>query len=82
MSYKKVNKRTAKNMYDNGYTIYLIPCKCIFEFKAPWVFEFNAPWIRPIPIHKDSDGDFDTVVNAFISYNCNRELGLYPHYYV
>lgn len=74
MSYKKVNKRTAKNMYDNGYTIYLIPCKCTFEF--------NAPWVCPIPIHKDSDGDFDTVVNAFIAYNCNRELGLYPHYYV
>lgn len=74
MSYKKVNKTTAKNMYNQGYTVYLVPCKCAFDF--------DAHWVRPIPINNSNDGDFDSSVNAFIAYNCNRELGKYPHYYV
>jgi len=73
--YKRVDKRTARFLYNAGYTIYLVPCKV-------WPND-RAPWIQPYPIYKKEDTLFDNQVNAFEYYNCNHnELGYYAAFYI
>ncbi len=71
-----VNKRRAKREYLDGKTVYLLPSNC----------GLVNPWVSLCPINKDNEqwqGDnFDNRVNNFQYYNCNYELGYYPHYYV
>lgn len=68
--YTRINRRTARKLYDNGMTIYLLPSKAAI----------GSIWICPLPISGQSD--FDKKVNAYQYYNCNKEVGKRVHYYV
>jgi len=85
--FKHINKRAAEKAYNDGKTLYILPCKVKFE----------NMWIKPIRAHKDSlttissDGfnttitrnrEFETLVNAFTYYNCCNELGKYPAFFI
>lgn len=74
---KKVDKRTARKLYNEGQTIMLVPCK---------VNPKNMWGIGHYFSNKDGDGfetDFDKVVSYYSYYNCQyNELGKYCAYYV
>ena len=80
-SYKKVNKPTARKMYNSGLSVFLLPCKCRFPDS-----DSQFSWVLPIEINmfttEESENKFDRSVNSFEYYNCNAELGYYASYYV
>ena len=81
VSYERVNKSTARKMYNHGCSIFLLPCN-VGESALTGL----NPWVSPIVISiLDSDSNinkFDRAVNNYEYYNCNAELGYYAHYYV
>lgn len=82
--YVRINKKTAKKLYDSGEIIYLCACKL-----RPGGF-----WRPEIAIAKDgrpdgdvqyfsaSDSDFDKIIDEFTYYNCDNGSGYYPSYYI
>lgn len=69
----RVNKKKARNIFNNGETIFLLPCKT----------RINNYWLPACAISLTSDiKDFDSIVNEYEYYNCNYELGYYCAYYV
>lgn len=81
MSYKRVNKATARKLYNQGCTILLLPCNV-----SESALDGNNCWVKPVIISVDTCDEmfnkFDRTVREFQYYNCNSELGYYPHYYV
>lgn len=73
---KLPRKEYARKMYYEGYDVYLLPCKMRKD---------NA-WVLPFKITKYDSTEkynrFDRTVDSYVFYNCNAELGYYPHYYV
>ena len=71
---KKVTKTTVKKLIkDNGsIEISLIPCKA----------NLNSIWISPIKVTISSLEELERTVNEYSYYNCNNEVGNYPHYYI
>ena len=71
---KKVTKATVKKLIkDNGsIEVSLIPCKS----------NLNSIWISPIKINISSLEELERTVNEYSYYNCNNEVGNYPHYYI
>lgn len=80
-NYKRVNKPTARKMYNMGCSILLLPCKVNDS-----AVDGSSIWIEPVKISLlDSDSNinhFDRAVNNYEYYNCNAELGYYAHYFV
>ena len=84
----KINKIKAERLYNEGSTIYLVPCKVYPDF--------NSPWVKPFPIDLkkvkteyegypdliELHGNFKSRINNFEYYNCNSELGNYTHFYI
>lgn len=70
--YRRINKATARKVYDNGKTIFMQSCN----------IRFDSMWQSACPITPDGTTSFDSVVNAFQYYNCDSERGRYPHYYI
>lgn len=80
MDYKKVNKPTARKLFNGGKEVYLLPNKA-----NPIVLDPNYKGMyEPVVITKkgDEDNQFDRLVNSFEYYNCNNEVGYYAHYYI
>ena len=72
-NYVKVRKNVAREMYYQGMYINILPSKV----------PMNNKFISPAIVNFfDNHTDFEVLVNAFMYYNCNKELGYYPHYYV
>lgn len=77
MEFIKVQKRTAKKLYNSGKTIYLVPCNV-------YPSETNM-WIKPCDVNnaKEEMADFDSIVNGFEYFNCNdRQTGRYTSFYI
>ena len=73
LNYTRINKREARKLYNLGRSITILPCKA----------NPNSPWFSNSMISKESDRDFDALVNEFTFYNCNTsELGHRPAFYV
>ena len=79
----RVSKRNAKLRYDSGEVIYLCPCK----------LRPGCPWHPEAAVMKESvdvdsqvfvtgDKDFERIVNEYSHYNCARNVGEYPAYYI
>ena len=69
---KRIQKRTAKKLYNNGSTIVLAPCKLNPE----------GLWYSGMPVNnKEIKTDFETICNRFYSYNCSNETGMYISFY-
>lgn len=79
--YKRVNKPTARKMYNHGCSISLLPCK-INESALYGSYSFIKPVTINILDCKHDSNKFDRTVNDFEYYNCNAESGYYAHYYV
>lgn len=73
---KRINKKQARNLYNKGVTIYLIPCNALFG--SMWL----TLWSCQIKKETDPERTFDQHVNEFEYYNCDYERGYYSHYYV
>ena len=76
--YKRIRKNEARRLYDDGATIYLLPCKVYPDD--------DHPWIKPNELKKRDEytiGNlFDKHIDAFEYYNCNAELGYYTAFYI
>lgn len=75
--YKRITKGQAQKLFAGGHTLIIAPCKanmyCIFQTWS--IMQYNG-----------IDGgtpaaDFERIVNSFIYYNCNNEMGLYPKFF-
>ena len=73
---KKISKRTARKLWDEGREIYFHSSNMRFD---------NA-WQHPMPASKDGYSfngyTFDQVCNDYESYNCDNERGKYIHFFV
>lgn len=80
-NYKRVNKPTARKMFNMGCSILLLPCK-VNESAV----DGSHPWVKPLNINitkcEYEMNQFDRTVRDYEYYNCNAELGYYSHYYV
>lgn len=84
MNYKRVNKPIARNMYNKGCNILLLPCKVSDSVVTGVPHDFD--WIKAVEISEktctEEMNKFDRSVNSYEYYNCNAELGYYSHYFV
>lgn len=72
-NYKRISKKAARRLFDEGVEIKMAPCKVNIENEF-FNFYFD--------INNKSEGSFDTLVNMCTYYNCNSELGYYLAYYI
>lgn len=76
----KLTKRQAKRRFNQGFTILLKTSRVteqMIDF-SPYLF-----WFELKKSVCDEQGEtFDSVVNAYSYYNCNKELGLRVNYYI
>ena len=81
VNYKRVNKPTARKMYNQGCSILLLPCKVNDS-----AVNGSSAWVKPVTINLSTcthdANKFDRSVNDYEYYNCNAELGYYSHYFV
>ena len=70
MEYKRIDKRIARKLYNQGEPVLIIPHKC-----SPL-----AAWLTGMTI-ENTGRTFEALVNEFIYYNCCNELGKYPAFY-
>lgn len=73
--YKRINKAMARNEYNNGNSVFILPCKV----------RLDTGWILPYMINSSiNDAEsFDKIVNAYEYYNCQyNETGKYASYYL
>ena len=74
--YRRINKRVARRLYNDGKTIRLVARNC---YPNGW----SGVGVADITIHDpDNPTEFDATVAHFTYYNCNSELGYYPNYYL
>lgn len=83
IKYRRVDKRQARKIYDNGKEVVFCPCNLRpFGFWNPSVkilkdFEDN------VILNGKPSNDFDKVVNSFEYYNCiNSETGRFTSFYI
>jgi len=67
----QVNKVSAKKAYNDGKELVVIPCKLRLD---------NS--MIPFVVLHNSGVNFDTLINEYEAYNCNSEVGEYPHFYI
>ena len=75
----RVNKSVARKLYKLGFDVGLCPCKAYPE--SPWGLMSTCNRYSDC-IDESDNNYFDKLVDMFIWYNCNNELGQYPAYYV
>lgn len=67
----KIRKNKARELFNAGKTILIVPCKMRLEFGV----------LIGADDRKDFDGDFDRLISYFTYYNCDYERGYYPSFY-
>ena len=71
--YNRINKIKAKRVFTEGVELILYPVN----------MNPNSSWAGITRIKKDTNRyNFYQVINEFMFFNCNPELGLYPKYYI
>ena len=73
--YRRLDKRVARRLYNEGKTIYMVPCNCS-------IYGIYTVVIGENKYGYEEDRRFDSVVNGFEFYCCNTELGKYPMYFI
>lgn len=69
----RVQRRTAKRLFEAGNDVFITPHK--MRFSAQWNPPYSIAALR-------SESKFDDIVNSFVYYRCNTETGKYPSFYV
>ena len=86
--FTRINRKQARNLYDAGFPVFLLPCKVrlenswvsLCEVKKEEINTISSDGFNTIVARNDS---FETIENAFNYYNCNYlETGKYPAYYI
>lgn len=75
MNYIKLQKRTARKLFNLGFKITVCPCK----------YNVNSEhWCCKDTFEKKQYKHltFDRIIDSFTYYVCNRYVGLYCSYYV
>lgn len=72
----RINKTIAKQIYNLGFDVLFIPCKC-----NPTNNYFNMG-IWENRFLSGQYGDFETLYDYFAWYNCNSETGNYIAFYI
>jgi len=76
--YERVSKTKARQAYEKGQSIWLVPSHVAFNF--------TQQWVRPCEISTANDTqdstDFDRTINNYEYYNCCSELGTYTRFFV
>lgn len=87
-TFERVNKTTARNMYNAGESVYLIPVNAnpfFVGFGYPFEIKTDDPagdeYRTTAAVMEYSRPEFDTRVMYFEIYNCVDELGKYAAYY-
>jgi hypothetical protein len=77
--WKRINKREARKIWNNGGELKVVPCKA----------NINSLWFTGLMFSKNEPGrvendetDFDKFIDYFTVYNCCNELGRYAAYYI
>lgn len=74
--YKKVNKTQARKLFNEGHSIFLVPCKARF---GSMYYGNGCEIVKTV----NDEGAFDRAVDEFTYYNCTSQtVGLYPAYYI
>lgn len=72
---QQIQKRTARRLFNEGKTIYLLAC----------YLRFDNMWSKPMPTDRKSSGGlstFDQICRDYEAYRCCYELGYYPRFYI
>lgn len=69
-NFERVDKRVAEKFFKAGKRVCMLPC-----YANP-----NSPW--NVPYLMDYHAPFIHQINEFTYYNCNKEMGTYPSFYV
>ena len=70
--YERITRRKAQNLFNNGVSVCILANKLHPENIYFSPYEFNS----------NTENHFDSVINAYIYYNCNSETGHGVNYYV
>ena len=77
-TYRRISKSNARRLFADGKTLIIAPIYA--NMNSPWhlwaIMQFNGI------DGADPNTDFERIVNSFIYYNCQGELGRYPKYYI
>jgi hypothetical protein len=71
----RIDKRKARNLFEKGVKIYLVPSN-LYPF---------GPWVTPFEISTDDchKSDFNLVSNTYSNYHCiNNQTGYFPSFYI
>ena len=74
---KRISKQAAKIMWENNHNFIIVPCKLspaglvAMDTRCD-LYEIDFEKRRP----------FEQFINEFSFYNCNRDTGRYPAFYV
>ena len=75
-NYVRISKQKAKKLFEAGHTVVIAPCRLrLFTTWGGWHLMNKANSVYP-------ELEFTKIVNTFVYYNCNNELGTYPSFYV
>lgn len=84
--YTRITKKEATRRYNAGEVIRLTACK--LSPVSPWACYSDVQKDHNATVSWDGfnttvarNREFETVVNAFIYYNCTNETGRYPAYW-
>lgn len=74
--YKQISKSDAVKRFERGETIYVLASK---------LNPNNPIWVHPAVMNLYDDSNqytFDSFVNSYKYYNCNRECGMGVRFYI
>jgi hypothetical protein len=76
--FARIDKRKARNLFESGVKIYLVPSN--FAPFGAWIQPFEISINNPYSWEKQ---DFDKISNSFTYYNCiNAQTGYFPAFYI
>lgn len=73
---KRINKATARKLWENNLNFILVPCKC----SPAGLGSLDTETDLSSPDFEERRS-FDAFVNEFEFYNCNNETGRYAAFY-
>lgn len=77
MAVERVYKNAARNLYNQGTVIFMVPC--LLRPNGPWGFTFTMDLNERKKNYKSTD--FDEIVSEFEIHNCGYETGYYAAFY-
>lgn len=68
---KQINKVVARKMYAEHKPFIIVPCKCAPQ--SMFAVKMQPGWMFR---------NFNNFYNEFCYYNCNKDTGYYPRFYI